>query len=410
MRDQIIIRMPAFGSDEPVSWIKLGNTQTTPVISYGELSEIASEAIGAQLIALVPGTDVLLTRVSLPIKNKQRLLKALPYALEEELASDVEELHFAIGPSSEDENLPVAALENELMDAWQELFKEAGLSVDVFLPDVFAVPFEENSWSLVFEGGHAIVRTGLMDGFSVDVENIGVVLPLVLKAHAEDRPSELRVWQNNAQHTLTPLISDIVDVVHQPEQQGILGIAASQGLALDNSINLLQGKYSRREQFSKIWRPWRVAASLAAVWFVMQLAVAITQSSQLEDQSATLKAETVKVYRDTFPNAKKVIKPRAQMEQKLKELQGQGGSRKVTFLSLLSDSGKAFKQTPGLNLRSIRFKNGVLDVDLEVPNLQTLDQLKQSLSKQKGMSVEIQSAASRNNIVQGRLQIKGQAS
>ncbi len=69
-----------------------------------------------------------------------------------------------------------------------------------------------------------------------------------------------------------------------------------------------------------------------------------------------------------------------------------------------------FRATPGLVLRSVRFKNGLLDVDLEVPNLQALDQLKQNLMNSQKLEVEIQSAASRNNKVQGRLQIKGKAS
>ena len=97
------------------------------------------------------------------------------------------------------------------------------------------------------------------------------------------------------------------------------------------------------------------------------------------------------------------------MQAKLKELKGQGDVEQTTFLSLLADSGKAIKDTSEVVLRSVRYKNGTLDVELDVPNLQSLDQLKQKLASNKEMSVEIQSAASRNNKVQGRLHIKGQS-
>ncbi|MDH5731296.1 MAG: hypothetical protein OEZ58_20110, partial [Gammaproteobacteria bacterium] len=87
-------------------------------------------------------------------------------------------------------------------------------------------------------------------------------------------------------------------------------------------------------------------------------------------------------------------------------LKGSGASGGVSFMEMLSTSGDAIRNTPGLILRNIRYKTDQLDLEVEVSSLQVLDQLKQKLMSDANMDVEIQSAASKENKVQGRLQIK----
>jgi len=410
MRDQIIIRMPSDGNSDVVQWIKLGDSILTPSVKQGSLKDIVEEIAGAKVIVLAPSNQVLLTYVSIPTTNKQRLLKAIPYALEEELASDVEQLHFAAGAVDDSGKTPVAVIEKNIMNRWQEKFSETGLNVDTIVPEVLALPLLENSWSILVEESGMLIRAGLFDGYGIDSDNIEFVLPLTI-AKAEQPPTQLTIYSLDGATQFDSFATDEIEIVHQQNQRGLLWLLASEGIDTQNAINLLQGGYSQREQLGKLWRPWRFAASLAGVWFVLQLTVAITQSAQLETQSADLKAEIEQIYKDAFPDAKRIVKPRVQMQQKLVELKNGGNTvSKISFLNLLSDSGKAFNQTSGLVLRSARYKNGVLDVEIDVPNLQALDRLKQQLAENKGMSVEIQSAASRNNKVQGRLQIKGQAS
>jgi len=408
MRDQIVIRMPSGGSSNVVQWIKLSDAIQIPTIKQGEIKDVVEEAVGAKIILLAPSDQVLLTTVSIPTSNKQKLHKAIPFALEEELASDVDRLHFAVG-ASEAGRTSVAVIEKQTMKLWQEKINESGLNVDAIVPEVLALPLPENCWSLLVEETGALLRTGEASGYGMDSENLEFMLPLAINK-LEDKPETLHVYSAPSERDYSSLIDDVEVVSHKGEQ-GLLWVLANDKVDLTKAINLLQGDYSRHEQLGKLWRPWRFAASLAGVWFLLQLVVVVTQSSQLEAQSALLKAEAKQIYKETFPNSKRVVKPRAQMKQKLAELRGGDKvSSKATFLSLLSSSGTAFSQTTGLVLRSVRYKNGVLDVEIDVPNLQALDKLKQQLVKNEGMSVEIQSAASRNNKVQGRLQIKGQAS
>ena len=64
-----------------------------------------------RIVVLVPGEEVALHEARVPGHNRQRVLRVVPYALEEELASDVEDLHFALGRSLGGERYPVAVVE-----------------------------------------------------------------------------------------------------------------------------------------------------------------------------------------------------------------------------------------------------------------------------------------------------------
>jgi len=420
MRDQIIIRMPAKG-DNTFSWIKLSSEILSPVIARGAIDELTNASVGFQVIVLVPGSDVVMLNVAVPTQNKQRMLKAIRYTNEDDLATDVESLHFSLGKIEEKDKVPVAVVDIALMDQWQGLFQAAGLSVDLMMPEMLALPFvdDESELNIVIDENAVWFRRGAYDALYVDLDNLNLMLTLWLNDHEGDLPVSIVVWCDGGEKKISELKLDVPEEIQLRYQtntegkagsNGLLGILAAQPINFEKSINLLQGDYSRREQIGKIWRPWRLVASLAGALFILQLGLAISQSSSLESQKTALKAEAKKIYKDAFPDARRIVNPTRQMAQKLKELKGGTPTASVTFLSLLADTGPVFKATTGLNLKSIRYKNNMLDVELEVPNYQVLDQLKQKLSKAGERTVEIQSAVTRKNIVQGRLQIKGLAS
>jgi len=350
---------------------------------------------------------VIFLNVMVPTQNKQRMLKAIRYANEEDIATDVEELHFALAKIESKDRVSVAVVEISLMDQWQQMFQTAGLSVDVMMPESLAVPYDENELNIVVDDNIALVRHGNYQAFFADLNNLNLMLSLWIKDNAEQIPKTIKVWGNKIG---VVNVSDEIEVEHKITSNGVLGLLDAQPIDLDKTINFLQGDYSRREQIGKIWRPWRLAASLAGALFIIQIGVAIVQSSALETQKNALKAEAKQIYKTTFPKAKRIVNPKKQMQTELKKLKGGGASVSVTFLTILSGTAKIFSSTSGLNLKSIRFKKNVLDVELEVPNYQVLDQLKQKLTKAGERSVEIQSAVTRDNIVHGRLQIKGLSS
>ena len=119
-------------------------------------------------IVLVPGIDVFLGDARVPGRNRQQVLRAIPYALEEQLATDVEQLHFALGPVQADNHYPVAAVDREKMESWAELLREHGINANQWLPEMLALPAAEEGWSLLVDQETVLVRTGPYAGFASD--------------------------------------------------------------------------------------------------------------------------------------------------------------------------------------------------------------------------------------------------
>ena len=62
------------------------------------------------MFVLVPGTDALLAEPVLPLKSGAKLAQVVPFALEEQLATDVEDLHFAVGKREGRPGTPVTVV------------------------------------------------------------------------------------------------------------------------------------------------------------------------------------------------------------------------------------------------------------------------------------------------------------
>jgi len=407
MRTQMIIRFEPGHEANRVSWLRVDDKSVQKTF-FSTLEEASKQVLGTQVIVLVPTADVLLTRVTVPTKNHQRMLKAIPFALEEYLASDVEKLHFAVGSRNEDGTVNVAVVAHETMLQWQEKLRTAGLQPHFLIPDVQAMPATQDMWHILLENEQAFIRS-TEQSLMVDSSNADTFLSLMLGDQKEQLPAAITIHdcRQGGFDSWQPNISPTINLIQEPCKEGLFSFIPADGINVRQNINLLQDVYSRREQLGKLWRPWRFAASLAGVWFILQLGMNINETIQLENKSENLRQQTIQIYRSTFPEAKKVVNPKVQMERKLAELRGGGASGAEGLLSLLRSSSGELTATKGLILKSMRYnKAGELNLEVEVPSLQVLDEVKQRLAKQEYIEVEIQSAAAKDNKVQGRLQIK----
>ncbi|NIV31569.1 MAG: hypothetical protein GWN58_19405, partial [Anaerolineae bacterium] len=184
-------------------FIRLGDTPETAVTwlgrnedgtareSAGELREAALRAQGAKVIVLAPTSPMLTCAVALPPTPAARLRQALPYALEEQFAEDVERLHFAMGKRDSDGKIPVVALERDKMIHWQGLFAESELRPHVMLNEALALPWNEGEWSLLLQDEEALLRTGAVQGYAIPMAQVVPWLGVALQA---EPPACVRVF------------------------------------------------------------------------------------------------------------------------------------------------------------------------------------------------------------------------
>src|SRR3984893_1596222 len=97
MADWLLLRLPRT-PEEPATWL-VADARGAPAgpVQAGPLTLAAARAAGRRVCVLVPGTDVLLAEPDVPVRAGAKLQQLVPYALEEHLADDIDDLHFAIG-------------------------------------------------------------------------------------------------------------------------------------------------------------------------------------------------------------------------------------------------------------------------------------------------------------------------
>lgn len=196
---QIFIDLsPDSASDPDVSWLVVEPNAAPGPIFHGDLKTAANHAAGCKVTVWVRGSEILHTTVDLPNMNRQRLLKAIPFALEETVACDLSELHFALGQRTEKGALSVAIVAKVQVACWLERLHHAGIQADALCPLMFGLPVLEKTWTLFLTGPApgdlALLRQSQQLGSSLELQNVLPYLTLAVEQCAgELRPQTIRV-------------------------------------------------------------------------------------------------------------------------------------------------------------------------------------------------------------------------
>jgi len=400
MSNALYIRLPAT-PDAPLAAYRHG---PAPAAVHERYADAAVDA-GGRVIALAPGADVLLTETNLPTRNRKRMLTAVPFALEEQLISDIDNLHFAIGPAVAGQPVPVAVVDRARMQTWLASLQQAGVQPELLIPEVLAVPYAAGTWSVLLEAHQALVRTGLYQGFAAEPELLEALLGSALDAAGDTPPAHIAVYGSAGPELKALAAARELALIEHPLTD--VPALLSHHINEVASINLLQGSFSRNEQLQRLWRPWRLTAALAALWLLVLVGGRMVEYYQLTAARDALRDDILSLYKQTFPQDRSVRDPHVQMERHLAEMQSGGTS--AGLLDLLARSGPALKATEALELKALRSQGGELELELSIKDLQALDDLKQRLSDNTELSVDIVSATARDGKVEGRLKIRSKS-
>lgn len=392
--------------DAPLEWLLGGAGEARSRQLRATAVEAASRVGSSRLVLLAPSEAVLLAEVALPGRNRQRLLQALPYAMEEQLIDDVEDMHFVLGQLAADGRYHAAAVNRARLGAWLAAAQEGGVHVDAVVPDVLVLPFAPDTWTAFLEPGRVLVRTGLHSGFAATPETAPVLLEHALTDAAEHAPAVIRVYDaaGSGGDYLRPVPSE-PPLETLPYGNGLLGLAAEHGTSA--ALNLLQGEFSPRARLRRRLRPWYPSAALAGALLLLQPAVFAYEHWQAAQRSQALQEAIEATYRQAFPDAQRVVNARAQMESRLNDLRSRAGGAGSGFIDMLGAAGPLLG-ADGVEITSLRYRRGELDVELLAADFQRLERLKDQLSEAAQWGIEIQSATSRDDQVQGRLLIRGE--
>lgn len=417
MTEALVIRLNAAsanndsGATAPVivQWMPVdsagarhGNVQS------GSLSDAAAFAGGRKVIVIVPGTDVHLAEPVLPVKAGAKLLQVVPFALEEQMATDIEDLHFAVGRRDDRPGTPVAAVSRELMDTWIATLRSANLHVEAIYPETAALPVTPNGVTLLVDGPRVFVKRESGPGAVLDVQPMIEAVQLALAA-GDDSREHVTIYLNEEVYERDRDLFEGLREFTASLQLKLLPDGALPLLAASvmqtPSINLLQGAYAQKKKLHVSFQPWRYAAILAGVFLVAHFAVKAWQLADLERTEARLDSEIAQVFQQAMPGAPvpDPLSARKQFELRLNALRGGGEvSGMMTAMGVL---GEAMTQTPGVTIEALSFRDDATDVRIFASSVDELDKI-QHVATERGLTAEIQSANPRDSKVEGRMKFR----
>lgn len=378
----------------------------------GPLSDARRHAMDRRVIALVPGTRILMTSATLPVRGVARMLQLVPFALEERLAEDVESLHFALGRRRDDGSVPVAVVRREAMDRWLKTLESADFHPAFVLPDTVGVPAADTGAAIMVEGGRVYLRdeSGCVAAFPADeVVHYAEALGLAVSSDEDSDKGAgvtIHIGTDEREHHRELLAT--LQTCYPGAQLKTLPNGAFARLAVNACANpepnLIQGAYAPKTNIERYWQPWRAAAVLLAVLVTVLLGVKAGDNIMLGREEARLDADMRAVFERAMPGARALEgQLRFQMERSLADLRG-GGDGGSDFLETLQILAKALSTTSNTELENMVHQNRIMSIKLNAPSVETLDKIKQAVGD-AGLKAEISSAEPSDNGVDGRMRL-----
>ncbi|MGI9289652.1 MAG: type II secretion system protein GspL [Gammaproteobacteria bacterium] len=416
MPETLILRLGS--SREQVDWVVIDATGQVGTTVHGSLADAAEHASGLRVMALAPTDSVLRVSANIPIKGTAKIRQALPFALEEQIAGDIDAQHFAFSKADNNGNIPVAVVEKSLMDEWLQQLYEAGLKPDSLRVESDGLPAPPATISILIEDTNVTIRDYEGEFIVTDTQSLEIVLDMLLDQHGASMerdasmvPVNIMVYANEYNHgqfaqlwERMRLRAETVDL--RMLEADALPFLASQHMSR-KSINLLQGPYESKTEFNIEWGPWRLPSALIAACLVLSLGLQGANYWQLTRTEAALDQAALKVLQTTFPDAESTSDPWNALQSRLGtsdnnasiSISGPGFDETISVLA------EAFKASSDLRMQTIAFRNGTLDLQLLAPDVSTLDKLRQLIVESGQFEATIQSANPDDDVIKGRMQI-----
>jgi general secretion pathway protein L len=412
MAEIVVIRLLAEvasqAASETVEWLTIDGTGArVGPMRRGTLEEAAGDCLTRRTIVLAPGTDVLLAEPVVPLKGG-KLAQVVPFALEEQLAADVDELHFAIGKRESGAGVPAAVVSHERMEGWLARLRAVGIEADAMYGDTALVPVTPNGVTLLVDDSRVYVRREGSPGAVLDVQPLIEGLQLAL-ASGEESHEHVTIYVSaddyeRERDLLEGLREFTASLQLKLLPDGVLPLLTTD-VTRTKAVNLLQGKYQVKKKLNIAFAPWRYAAVLALVFFALHLGLKAWYLSHLKREEARLDREIVEVYQFAMPGipVPEASQARRLMESRLTVLRG--GSPSGGMLATMSTVAEAVVQSPGSKVEAISYRDRATDLRVLAPSVDALDRIRQHAAE-RGMSAVLQSANPRDDQYEGRLQFK----
>ena len=414
MSDTLLIHYNIENSAQ-TSWALCNDEgELTSRISSGSLDDLTELAQNHRSIVLLNSQCLHINELQLPTQNMQKMLKAVPFAIEEFIADDIEKLHFVVSKQKSSNTTSVVGINRSTLQKIIDNFQAADIFIDKIIPDALCLAANDQQWAALNYQNHSYLQTSQLNGMMIPDDALPYALKSKLDDEATVKPEKLLLFcesENTSALDLEHLEIDdddieLVNIVYNAHPLVVFCGNYKQA----SKLNLLQHDFKIKSKSFGYWQQWRLAAALAAIWLVLHLSVTAFQYNQVKAENIVVKNKIEKIYKTAFPKSRKINNPRKQMEQKLNALKSANGSAGSGLLFLLEKSFSGLDQeTKDITFQSITYRNNRMDIGLDSKNLQAIENLNKKINTNNTIKAEISSSSSEKDKVKGNIRIEGRS-
>lgn len=342
------------------------------ITQWSECPKISRDA---RLVVLIPGETVTITSVKLPKMRASERQQAIPFLLEEQLTESPENMIVVCGETQPDNMTRVGVINKTILESTIKQLQENNLYPHYLIPVFFALKLEPEAWTILLQDQIAIVRTAQQDGFSVDVNNLSLMLQLLLEKNKNAQPKKIIIWQQNTIHN--EITFEKVSIPFETRDGSDFRYWDFAELKNNPAMNFLQGKYRPKSQSSEFRYYWMRCGYAAAAFIGFLFLSQCIQWFYFHHQSIALEDQITQTYQSLFPGATSVLEPRFRTEGLLKQFQQIG--QNTAIIKILGVAGKTALQFPHIHINQIAYENNTVQLEVTSKNVEMLGQWSQLL-------------------------------
>ncbi|HBM8320994.1 TPA: type II secretion system protein GspL [Enterobacter cloacae] len=336
---QVLFIRPDTHEDGNIMWCESGSDQVEQRQGGASLAALAGHALAARVCLLLPASEMIFRRFTLPKKGSVEF----SWLAEETLIGDVDTLHWTV-LNKKGREVDAVAIDAARLQYWLDRCADAGLAVVQVLPDAILLPVTEGGSTLVSTDSGYWMRYSPFGACETDA----ALLPLLLSQQCAgnlvcygDAPADVQVDEQRAwQHPL---------VLIQPQWKSC-------------KANLLHGVFSATGAQTGFRYAKPTLAAMAVLSLGLLVGPRIGMAWMLSNQENLAQQQMVELAQHYFPTLRQTTNLKYHFGQNIKK------EKKGIFLQL--DALEQVKQSlPAVELSEVGYDDTQNQLTLNIRSM-----------------------------------------
>ncbi len=421
MKAQLVVRIEPDASlaskDFRLEWAYAGKDEANEAEIYsGSLQELAEwqaeQSLDDQdlpIVVLVPGSLASTHRQELTENQRKHWQQALPFLLEEKLASELESQFLVSALDASGETARCSCINHWDMAQIIEQFVPAGVNPQKVVAETQLFKGENGVLSIWLEGSYALLARGEHYAQLLDTTSLDVIIPSLLDDETHHQEDDIETVDENGEHQ--PPSAELIAAVRiyagagDKERYSELAEHAgksvpvvlverqsdslfpdeiqrlTEAMAQRALLDFRTGNYKCTRRTSRRLRQWKPVALTASVWLGLELLFNISSGFYFSYRADQLHSENLELYHELRPGDRTVVDVRDRLTKFLRSANTRQND--AVFLGVLQtlsriSDGEVGKSIKPLNM-DFNETSGRLSLDVRAVSFDLLNRYLEEL-------------------------------